>query len=150
LFDRNASIVVGSRKVQGSATEGMPLWKRSLSNVVNRYMRRLIGVPVADMTSGYRVYRYNALCQLSFGSTGFAFLPEMLMHAHALGQRIIEEPIRFIFRVEGESKMKLVPTALSYLKLLSQRMFSIPAQPAIELGETNKDSREHLHTAQNR
>lgn len=89
-----------------------------------------MGMPVADMTSGYRVYRYHVLRQISFESAGFAFLPEMLMRAHAAGHLIIEEPIQFIFRVAGESKMRLLPTALSYAKLFGARFSSLPALAA--------------------
>ena len=118
LVERNVDIVVGSRRVNGSITEGIPLWKRVLSDVFSHSMRRLIGIPVDDLTSGYRVYRYNALRKISFEATGFAFLPEMLMRAHALGFRIVEEPIHFVYRTAGRSKLKFVPTVWSYVALL--------------------------------
>ncbi len=122
LFARNADIVIGSRKVAGSVTDGAPYWKTSISNLVNRGMKIVLRVPVADQTSGYRVYRYSAFRKISFDSVGFAFLPEILIRAHALKLKIVEEPIRFIFRTDGESKMKLIPTALSYLSMLGPRM----------------------------
>ena len=130
LFTRNASIVVGSRKVKGSSTEGTPLWKRVLSDAGNVCMRRF-GAPVADTTSGFRVYRYNALRQISFGNTGFAFLPEMLMRAHEAGQQIEEEPIQFIFRTAADSKMQLLPTLISYIRLFSARAVSLPTLAAV-------------------
>lgn len=119
LFERDADIVVGSRKVSGSVTEGAPFWKRALSDLVNRLMRRMMRMPVSDQTSGYRAYRYAALRKISFRNSGFSFLPEILMRAHALGLRIVEEPIQFVFRTAGESKMKLFPTARSYIALLA-------------------------------
>src|SRR5207248_6147024 len=72
LFATNASIVVGSRKVRGSSTRGIPLWKRVLSDTGNRCMRGF-GAPVEDTTSGFRVYRYSVLRQICFANTGFAF-----------------------------------------------------------------------------
>jgi dolichol-phosphate mannosyltransferase len=123
LFERNVDIVVGSRKIGGGITEGTPLWKRVLSGSFSHSMGRLIGMPVNDLTSGYRAYRYNALSRISFETAGFAFLPEILMRAHALGLRMIEEPIHFIYRTAGKSKMKLLPTAWSYVALLGR--FSI-------------------------
>ncbi len=131
LFSRNASIVVGSRKVDGSATEGTPLWKRTLSDAGNRYMRAVIGMPVADMTSGYRVYRSEAAREIAFTSGGFAFLPEILMRAQAAGRTIVEEPIQFIFRIAGESKMRLMPTALSYIKLFCAQSLSLATMLAV-------------------
>ncbi len=121
LEERHADIVIGSRKVAGSLTEGAPLWKRLLSDAVNRGMRWLMRMPVADQTSGYRVYRAAALSSISWDSTGFAFLPEILMRAHGLGYRMVEEPIQFVFRTAGESKMRIFATASSYLSLLRRR-----------------------------
>jgi dolichol-phosphate mannosyltransferase len=124
LGERHADIVVGSRKLAGSVIQGAPFWKTALSNAVNRLVRVLIGMPVADQTSGYRAYRYAAFRRLSFRNDGFAFLPEILLHAHALRMRMVEEPIQFIFRTAGESKMKLLSTSRSYLALLVARFFS--------------------------
>lgn len=115
-----ADIVVGSRKVKGSVTDGAPLWKRSLSDSVNRAMRRLFGMPVADQTSGFRVYRAEAFRRISFDNQGFGFLPEILIRAHAMGLRIVEEPIHFIFREVGESKMNLAAAAWSYVFLFGK------------------------------
>jgi dolichol-phosphate mannosyltransferase len=123
LFERDVDIVVGSRKVSGSITEGTPLWKRILSGSFSHSMARLIGIPVDDLTSGYRAYRHSALSKICFQADGFAFLPEMLLRAHALGLRIIEEPIHFVYRAAGKSKLKLLPTAWSYIALLCR--FSI-------------------------
>lgn len=117
LRERKADIVVGSRKVRGSLTDGAPLWKATLSDFVNRLMRRALGTPVADQTSGFRVYRYSSFRAISFENTGFAFLPEILIRAHALGFSIVEEPIHFIFREAGVSKMNLMATAWSYIFL---------------------------------
>ncbi len=119
LLARNADIVVGSRKVTGSTVTGTPLWKKTLSDTFNRSMRALIGMPVADMTSGYRVYRYPVLSRITFDNSGFAFLPEILLCARSAGHVIVEEPIQFIFRVSGSSKMSLLPTMISYTKLLA-------------------------------
>ena len=82
-------------------------------------------MPVADMTSGFRVYSRRAFRQISFASAGFAFLPEILVKAHEQGFRIVEEPIQFIFRVDGESKMRLIPTALSYGKFFAARFLTL-------------------------
>jgi dolichol-phosphate mannosyltransferase len=122
VFERNADIVIGSRKVPGSLTEGAPLWKTTLSNAVNWVIRKVIGMPVADQTSSYRVYRYAALQRVSFKNSGFAFAPELLLEAHALGLKMVEEPIHFKYRVEGESKMKLFATSRSYLAMLASRL----------------------------
>ncbi|HVS00718.1 MAG TPA: glycosyltransferase [Thermoanaerobaculia bacterium] len=117
-----SDIVVGSRFLGESQVEGTPAWKRFLSGVMNVLMRYLFGVKVRDKTSGFRVYRAEALRSLQFINNDFAFLPEILIRANNAGLRIVEEPIHFIFRREGTSKMAIVTTCLSYLRLLWMRL----------------------------
>ena len=141
LRERNADIVVGSRKVVGAKSEGTPFWKRTLSNAVNAFMRRVMRMPVSDQTSGYRVYRAEVLQRISFANTGFAFLPEILIRAHALGYRIVEAPIRFTYRIEGDSKMTLLATALSYISLFRWRTaFRTARERADAAGKAEWDS----------
>jgi dolichol-phosphate mannosyltransferase len=116
-----SDIVVGSRFLAASRVEGTPLWKRFLSGAMNSLMRWLYGLTVLDKTSGFRLYRAAALRQIEFTNPAFAFLPEMLIRAHRAGLRIAEEPIRFVFRAEGKSKLRILPTTWSYLSLLGTR-----------------------------
>ncbi|MEA2694139.1 MAG: dolichol-phosphate mannosyltransferase [Acidobacteriota bacterium] len=116
-----SDIVVGSRFLKTSRVEGTPLWKRFLSGTMNSLMHWLYGLSVLDKTSGFRLYRAAALRQIEFTNPAFAFLPEMLIRAHWAGLRIVEEPIRFVFRTEGQSKLRVLPTTLSYLSLLRTR-----------------------------
>jgi glycosyltransferase involved in cell wall biosynthesis len=126
LLSHNVDIVVGSRKVAGSTVVGAPLWKRLLSDVLNRWMKRLMATSIADQTSGFRVYRYSSFRRISYVNTGFAFLPEILVCAKRLNLSIREEPIRFVFRTQGTSKMGLLVTALSYLQFLKNALLSRP------------------------
>ncbi len=131
--ERGADILIGSRFVDGSHVDGTPLWKRFLSGTMNVAMRFLYGVEVRDKTSGYRIYRRSALQSIRFVNNDFAFLPEILIRAHHLGLRVVEEPIRFIFRREGRSKMAFGKTCMSYLRLLRTR--ADRHQPPTGLGE---------------
>jgi dolichol-phosphate mannosyltransferase len=114
----DADLVIGSRVVSGSRVEGTPLWKRSLSATLNSVMHALFGGAVRDKTSGFRVYRLKLLREIRHQQDDFSCLPEIAIRAHGAGYRILEEPIHFIYRLEGQSKMKLLPTSLSYLSLL--------------------------------
>lgn len=122
LHDTGADVVVGSRFVAGSRVEGSPLWKRALSGAANLAMRWLYGLRVLDATSGFRIYRKVVLQEVSYSSNAFSFLPELLIRINAAGYRIIEEPIHFIFRREGTSKLPLWTTSWSYLSLLTVRL----------------------------
>jgi dolichol-phosphate mannosyltransferase len=116
-----SDIVVGSRRLAQSKEVGVPFWKDALSRTVNRMMHFLMGVRVNDLTSGFRVYRASALRQIHFENVGFAFLPEILVDAASKRFKIVEEPIRFVFREAGESKMHFAATSVSYLKLFAIR-----------------------------
>jgi dolichol-phosphate mannosyltransferase len=118
---RGCGVLIGSRFLDGSAVEGTPLWKRFLSGAMNHLMRLLYGLRVADKTSGFRVYRAEVLRRVRFENDAFAFLPEILILAHRAGFTLAEEPIHFIYRKEGRSKMGLSSTSLSYLRLLRPR-----------------------------
>lgn len=123
-LESGADIVVGSRRVQQSTVEGMPVWKDLLSRTVNRVMHFVMGTRINDLTSGFRVYRAGALRQIRFDNVGFAFLPEILIDAASKRFKIVEEPIRFVFREAGESKMQIFSTGLSYLRLFATRSLS--------------------------
>ena len=118
MQDRNADILVGSRFVEGGRADGTPVWKLALSGALNFIMRIVFGLRIKDKTSGFRIYRADALRALTFENDNFAFLPELLIRAKASGLRIVEEPIHFIFRQQGISKMRFLTTTLSYISLL--------------------------------
>lgn len=113
----NSDVVVGSRYVKGSVVNGTPAWKRLLSVRVNRLLAPLFGTGVRDMTSGFRVYRHQVLRKTEFENRGFAFLPEILIKAQRCGFRIVEHPILFEHRTRGQSKMVLLATSMSYIRL---------------------------------
>lgn len=115
-----ADLVVGSRDLPGSRVEGIPVWKRWLSRAVNRALSRLRGVEVEDKTSGFRVYRAEALRRLAIRAPGFSFLADLLLQAHAAGMVVREEPIHFTYRTEGRSKLPFARTSVEYLGLVAR------------------------------
>lgn len=97
---------------------GAPAWKRMLSATLNAVMHTLFGGAVRDKTSGFRIYRAEVLRTIHHHQNDFSFLPEIVILAQNAGYRIAEEPIHFIYRRDGTSKMHFWPTSLSYLSLL--------------------------------
>jgi len=101
-------VVIGSRYVPGGA---IPSWSTSrllLSKGGNRYASIMLGLRVADSTAGYRVYTKSALEKIDYATVradGYGFQIEMTYRARAGGATIIEFPISFTDRTEGESKM---------------------------------------------
>ncbi len=104
-------LVLGSRYVPGGKVdERWPWWRKRLSAFGNFYARTILGVPLRDMTTGYRLWRREALFGLPLErirSNGYVFLVEMAYIAYRLGYRIGEVPIYFADRRWGQSKMSL-------------------------------------------
>jgi dolichol-phosphate mannosyltransferase len=103
-----ADLVIGSRYVAGGRLENWGMHRLVLSVVANWYVRAITRLPVHDCTSGFRCWRRELLERLPLGrirSNGYAFQVEMAWEAHRAGGRITEEPITFVERREGTSKL---------------------------------------------
>jgi dolichol-phosphate mannosyltransferase len=101
-------LVIGSRYLQGVSVINWPLHRIMLSAFANRYIRFVTGLAPRDCTSGFRVWRRDALAKLPLQrarANGYAFLTEMLYEAARHGCRIGEVPIVFVERQEGYSKV---------------------------------------------
>jgi dolichol-phosphate mannosyltransferase len=101
-------LVIGSRYLNGVSVINWPLHRIILSAFANRYIRFVTGLTPRDCTSGFRIWRREALARLSLDharANGYAFLTEMLYEAQRHGCRIGEVPIVFVERQEGYSKV---------------------------------------------
>jgi glycosyltransferase involved in cell wall biosynthesis len=106
--EHGADLAIGSRYVPGGLTENWPATRRWLSRWGNRYAAGVLGLAVNDATAGLRAYRADALERMAFetvGAEGYGFQVEMTHRLVRLGGRIVEFPITFRERREGESKM---------------------------------------------
>lgn len=105
----NHDLVIGSRYLDGEVrVVNWPLHRIILSAFANRYIRLVTGLTPRDCTSAYRAWRREMLAKLPLHharTSGYAFLPEMLVEAARLGCRIGEVPIIFVERQEGYSKV---------------------------------------------
>jgi dolichol-phosphate mannosyltransferase len=104
----NADLVIGSRYVPRGGVRNWPWTRELLSRAGNTYVRLWTGLPVADATAGFRMYRRATLLALdvaALDSDGYSFQVELALRAHAAGFRVIEIPITFVERTDGVSKM---------------------------------------------
>lgn len=104
----SADLVLGSRYVPGGQTVGWPLHRRVISRLGGIYARLVLGVPVADLTGGYKVFRREALEHLKLDqirSDGYGFQIETTYRLIRSGARVVEVPITFADRVAGASKL---------------------------------------------
>jgi dolichol-phosphate mannosyltransferase len=105
---RSHDLVVGSRQVEGGSVENWSYLRRALSRAGNTYARLMLGIPLRDATSGYRVYRRALLEELlrePITATGYAFQVELVLRSWRLGYDLHEVPITFREREGGVSKM---------------------------------------------
>lgn len=105
----SCDLVIGSRYVEGgSVDERWPAWRKKLSAFGNFYARSILGFPLRDVTTGYRMWRRETLQSMPLErirSNGYVFLVEMAYLAYCLEYRIEEVPIYFADRRWGKSKM---------------------------------------------
>ena len=74
----------------------------------DEYARRVTGLPLTDSTGGFKCFRRRVLEAIDFEkvkSNGYSFQIEMSFRAWKQGFRLVEIPIVFTDRVEGQSKM---------------------------------------------
>ena len=74
------------------------------------YARAMLGLPVRDMTAGFRAYRSQMLRRIDLGdirANGYVFQIDMTRRVARAGGVIVEVPIVFPDRVRGTSKMTM-------------------------------------------
>lgn len=101
-------LVVGSRYLNGISVVNWDLKRLVLSKMATRYVQLATGMPYTDATSGFNLWRREALeaigCETLF-SSGYLFLVEMKYKAFRGRLRVSEVPIIFVERKTGDSKL---------------------------------------------
>jgi dolichol-phosphate mannosyltransferase len=121
---RVGDVVIGSRYVRDGGTVNWGLGRVLLSWAANKFAAALLQIPAHDITSGYRLYRRQALEWIrttEVKSTGYSFLSELLYRARRGGARIAEHPIVFHDRTMGISKLHRREIYLGAINLLRLR-----------------------------
>jgi len=134
-------LVIGSRYIKGVNVVNWPLSRLILSWSANIYAKVITGVPVWDLTGGFKCWRREVLADLdipTIKSEGYSFQIETTFRAYHRGYRIKESPIIFVDRTEGASKMSkgiigeaiwMVPRLrLSRIKKFILRIFIKPRE----------------------
>jgi dolichol-phosphate mannosyltransferase len=105
----DADVVLGSRYRNGKVTVvNWPIKRLLLSYSANVYARIVTGLPVWDATGGFKCFRRKVLESIDLThvrSNGYAFQIEMSFRAWRKHYKIVEIPIVFVDRTEGQSKM---------------------------------------------
>jgi dolichol-phosphate mannosyltransferase len=107
-MDDGYDVVIGSRNIPGGGVEGWGAGRHFMSKGGSLYSRLILGLPIRDLTSGYKAFSRRALDAIdlrSIHSNGYSFQIETTYRATLHGLRVREVPIVFIDRSAGRSKM---------------------------------------------
>jgi dolichol-phosphate mannosyltransferase len=108
LIQEDADLVIGSRYVPGGGVEDWPFIRRALSRGGSLYARAILGIPVRDLTGGFKCFHRRTLEGIDYLNThadGYGFQIELTYRAYKAGFSVKEIPIVFREREHGVSKM---------------------------------------------
>ena len=121
-----ADLVIGSRYVEGGGVGDWGAMRRAISRGGSAYARLVLGVPINDLTGGFKCFRREVLEAIDLDAVqakGYAFQVELTYRAVQRGFRVVEVPIVFRDRRVGSSKMSraIVAEAIWRVPLLRLR-----------------------------
>jgi dolichol-phosphate mannosyltransferase len=103
-----ADLAIGSRYKSGVNVVNWPIGRVIMSYYASAYVRLITGLDIRDTTAGFKCYKRRVLTTIDFDKIrfkGYAFQIEMKFTAWKIGFAIIEVPIIFTDRKQGQSKM---------------------------------------------
>jgi dolichol-phosphate mannosyltransferase len=128
---KGADMAIGSRYITGVNVVNWPMGRVLMSYYASAYVRFITRMKIKDTTAGFKCYSRKVLETLDLNNiwfTGYAFQIEMKYSAWKLGFKIVEVPIIFTDRTEGESKMSkgiFKEAIIGVIKLRFKRIRSV-------------------------
>ena len=104
----HADLAIGSRYIPGGGVTEWGPTRRFISRGGSAYARVVLGLPVRDLTGGFKCFRREVLESIDLDTIearGYAFQVETTYRAIRAGFRVVEVPIVFKDRRDGNSKM---------------------------------------------
>ncbi len=106
--NEGADMAIGSRYINGVNVVNWPMSRVLMSYFAGYYVRFITGIPIKDVTAGFKCYTAKVLKTINLDTikfVGYAFQVEMKFTTWKYGFKIVEVPIIFTDRTEGQSKM---------------------------------------------
>lgn len=106
--NQGSDLAIGSRYIKGVNVVNWPMGRVLLSYCASMYVRFITRMKIQDTTAGFKCYKRKVLESINLDKVkfmGYAFQIEMKFTAWKLGFNVVEVPIIFTDRQEGESKM---------------------------------------------
>ena len=105
---QGGDVSIGSRYVNGVNIVNWPMSRLLMSFFASKYVKLITGMPINDATAGFKCYRRQVLEKIKFNKiqfVGYAFQIEMKFKSWKYGFNIVEIPVIFTDRTQGDSKM---------------------------------------------
>ena len=104
----NGDLAIGSRYVKGVNIVNWPMSRLLMSFFASKYVKTITGMPIHDSTAGFKCYKRKVLEKINLDKIefiGYAFQIEMKFKSWKYGFNLVEVPVIFTDRQEGNSKM---------------------------------------------
>lgn len=124
----SADLVIGSRYISGINVINWPLKRVLMSYIASVYVRLVTGMKIMDTTAGFKCYRRKVLETIDLDKIrmkGYGFQIEMKFITWKYSFKIVEVPIIFTERQEGNSKMSGGIFGEAIFSVLSMKLASI-------------------------
>jgi dolichol-phosphate mannosyltransferase len=108
LSEEGYDLVIGSRYKKGINVVNWPMSRLILSYSANLFAKIVTGVPLSDLTSGFKGIKRIVLESIDFNKVradGYGFQIEVHFYSYYKNFNIKEMPIIFFERRSGDSKM---------------------------------------------
>ena len=105
---QGGDVSIGSRYVNGVNIVNWPMSRLLMSFFASKYVKLITGMPINDATAGFKCYKRKVLETINFNKiqfVGYAFQIEMKFKSWKYGFNIVEVPVIFTDRTQGDSKM---------------------------------------------
>ena len=116
--------IKATRYAKGGATVGVPLRHRILSAMGNLLAKFLYGLPLTDLTNGFRAVKVDILKKMNLSEPGFSIIMEELYHVKCLAQSFCDIPYVLTSRVDGQGKSKFSYDPITCFRYLKYPMKS--------------------------
>ena len=103
-----SDVSIGSRYVNGVNIVNWPMSRLLMSYFASKYVKLITGMPIHDSTAGFKCYKRRVLEKIDLNKiqfVGYAFQIEMKFTSWMYGFKVVEVPVIFTDRQEGNSKM---------------------------------------------
>ena len=101
-------VAIGSRYISGVNIVNWPMTRLLMSFFASKYVKLITRMPIHDATAGFKCYKREVLETIKFNKiqfVGYAFQIEMKFKSWKYGFNVVEIPVIFTDRTEGNSKM---------------------------------------------